>query len=127
VIAQAECGQRQALAAVKRYQLREPEPVVFEIALLPLNLKLDGAGFLSGNTKEDRRRLLPDDDGGGERTRLRKLAGKRPENGVHDIVRGLMSVSPDVGIGGLDTVSGGGAGPEFSRWIQPLIMREEAN
>ena len=44
------------------------------------------------------------------------LIGDGAENGLQNVVGGLMSVAPDVDVGRLDTVSGG-LGAEFSRLI----------
>ena len=63
--------------------------------------------------------MFTDDDGRGEATGI--LRRQAVEDGIQHVVRRAMRVAPDVDVFKLDTVSGGGAGPEFSRRIQPLI------
>ena len=67
--------------------------------------------------------MFANDDGRGERTRRSFCPiGYGVENGVENVVGRLVGVSPNVDVFELDTVSGGGAGPEFGGWIQLLIM-----
>ena len=71
--------------------------------------------------QQDGIRAFTNHDGGRQRTRwFRRVRGS--QDCFEDIVRRLVRVPPDVDVFRLDTVSGGGAGPNFRGWIQFLIM-----
>jgi hypothetical protein len=84
-----------------------------------LNLEFDGAGIVGGNVEDQRIGVLADNDGRREGlVGIGALIGDGAEDGLKNVVGRPMGIAPDVDIGKLDTVSGGGAGPEFSRLIQ---------
>ena len=121
VVAEAEFGKRKTPRPVREIgKLWSPEPVMLEVPSFPGDFEFDGARFVRRKAECDEIGVFANDNRRREITgMLRRQALK---DRVENVVRRMMRVAPDVDVFKLDTVSGGGAGPEFCRRIQSLIM-----
>ena len=113
VIAETQRGKRDAASAFRsERKFGRPEPVMLDGRVFPLDFEFDGSCFSGGEMQRDERFAFADDDGGRERARFKDAGRIGIQDGVDDVVGSLVGVAPDVDVRKLDTVSGGGAGPE---------------
>ena len=82
--------------------------MVLNVARFPLNFELDGGGVVRGSAECEGIGVFANDNGRREWARLiGRLLRDGGENSIDDVVRGLMSVAPDIDVRKLDSVSGG--------------------